>query len=70
MAIQSKILIVEDEINIVNLVKTILETNEYQVIDANNGSMGKLMYNSHQPDLIILDLGLPDMDGINFIQQN
>lgn len=69
MAIQSKILIVEDEINIVNLVKTILETNEYQVIDANNGSMGKLMYNSHQPDLIILDLGLPDMDGINFIQQ-
>ena len=69
MAIQSKILIVEDEINIVNLVKTILETNEYQVIDANNGSMGKFMYNSHQPDLIILDLGLPDMDGINFIQQ-
>lgn len=68
MAIQSKILIVEDEINIVNLVRTILETNEYQVIDANNGSMGKLMFNSHHPDLIILDLGLPDMDGINFIK--
>ncbi len=68
MAIQSKILIVEDESNIINLVKTILETKMYQVIDARNGSMGKMLFHSHHPDLIILDLGLPDMDGVQFIQ--
>lgn len=67
MRFQSKILMIEDEANIVNFVKTILETNQYQVIDAKNGEMGKMLFHSHQPDLIILDLGLPDMDGTEFI---
>lgn len=63
-----KILIIEDEINIRNFVKTILETNGYQVLDAGNGSNGKIMCLSHHPDLVILDLGLPDIDGIEFIK--
>lgn len=67
MAIQSKILIVEDELNIVNFVRTILENNDYQVIDAKSGDMGKMMFHSHLPDLMILDLGLPDMDGTKLI---
>lgn len=67
MAIQSKILIVEDELNIVNFVRTILENNDYQVIDAKSGDMGKMMFHSHHPDLMILDLGLPDMDGTSLI---
>ena len=68
MSAKHKILIVEDEKNIRNLVKTILKANGYQVFDATNGSTGMIMFNSHFPDLIILDLGLPDMDGIEFIR--
>ena len=64
----SKILIIEDEINICNFVKTILETNDYQVLVAQNGTTGKTLFCSHNPDLVILDLGLPDMDGCEFIQ--
>lgn len=63
-----KILIIEDEANIRNFVKTMLETNGYQVLTAQNGSVGKIMSLSHCPDLIILDLGLPDIDGIDFIK--
>ena len=69
MSAKHKILIVEDEKNIRNLVKTIFKANGYQVFDATNGSTGMIMYHSHCPDLIILDLGLPDMDGIEFIKE-
>lgn len=63
-----KILVIEDELNICNFVKTILETNGYQVLTANSGSVAKMQYLSHCPDLIILDLGLPDMDGNELIK--
>lgn len=63
-----KILIVEDDANICNFVKTILVTNGYQVIVAQNGKNGEMMFHSHCPDLLILDLGLPDIDGIDFIK--
>lgn len=59
-----KILLVEDEKNIRNLVKTILESAGYQVIYAATYKAAVTMYASHMPDLIILDLGLPDKDGI------
>ena len=68
MCNKHKILIIEDEINISNFVKTVLETNDYQVLVAQNGAMGKTLFCSHNPDLVILDLGLPDMDGCEFIQ--
>ncbi len=68
MSAKHKILIVEDEKNIRNLVKTILKANGYQVFDATSGDTGIIMFNSHTPDLIILDLGLPDMDGVEFIK--
>ncbi len=64
-----KILVIEDETNICNFVKTILETNGYQVIDAHNASSGKMQFLSHCPDLVILDLGLPDMDGMEVIKK-
>ncbi len=63
-----RILIIEDEANIRNFVKTILTANGYQVVEAQNAAEGRMMYLSHLPDLIILDLGLPDGDGIDFIQ--
>ena len=58
-----KILLVEDETNIVNFVTTLLETNNYQAIYARSYTTAKLLYASYIPDLVILDLGLPDKDG-------
>ena len=63
-----KILIIEDEGNIRSFVKTILHANDYQVIMADSCQNGMMMYSSHSPDLVILDLGLPDRDGLEFIQ--
>ena len=47
----------------------IFETNDYQVIFAQNGKNGLTMFFSHNPDLVILDLGLPDMDGVDVIRE-
>ena len=58
-----KILVVEDEVNILNFVTALLEANDYQIITATNCELAKTMYYSHVPDLVILDLGLPDKDG-------
>ena len=68
MSNKFKILVIEDDVNICNFVKTIMETNGYQVFDARNGSSGKLIFLSYCPDLIVLDLGLPDIDGVDFIK--
>lgn len=62
-----KILVVEDEPNINEFVCTLLEAGGYQVIPAYSGKNAELLYNSHRPDLIILDLGLPDMDGMEVL---
>ena len=63
-----KILLVEDERNIRNLVATMLETEGYQTIHANSCASAKTLFASYMPELIILDLGLPDMDGMNFLE--
>lgn len=62
-----KILIIEDDVYICDFVGTILETRGYQVVKAENGAEGEMLFASHCPDLIVLDLGLPDMDGLDFI---
>ena len=58
-----KILLVEDEVNILNFVTALLEANDYRVITATSYEIAKTMYASHIPDLVVLDLGLPDKDG-------
>jgi len=63
-----KILVVEDDTKISGMIQTILETNGYQVLTAQRCQQGILMLTSHVPDLVILDLGLPDMDGEEFIR--
>ena len=63
-----KILLVEDDRNIASMIQTVLETNGYQVLTAQRCQQGILMLTSHVPDLVLLDLGLPDMDGIEFIR--
>ena len=62
-----KILLVEDESNIRNLVATMLDTAGYQTIVAKSCASAQMMFLSYMPDLIILDLGLPDMDGMHFL---
>ncbi len=69
MSNKFKVLIIEDENNICNFVKTILEANGYQVVFAQSAVEGKTMFLSHRPDLLILDLGLPDLDGTEVIRQ-
>ena len=64
-----KILIVEDEANIRSFIKANLETSDYQVLCAETCELGMMMYASHHPDLILLDLGLPDRDGMSLIQE-
>ena len=64
-----KILLVEDEGNILNFVTALLESNDYQIITATNYEMAKTMYASHIPDLVVLDLGLPDKDGSTFVKE-
>ena len=63
-----KILVVEDETNIRSFMETILETGGYQVLTATTCQQGIMMFASHMPDLVILDLGLPDRDGLDLIQ--
>lgn len=63
-----KILLVEDETNIRLVVTTLLESAEYQVIQARTCALAQTLWASYQPDLVILDLGLPDQDGMSFLR--
>lgn len=64
-----KILIVEDDPTISNLIRTTLDTQNYQYHTAQTGSGAILDAVSYNPDVIILDLGLPDMDGVDIIKK-
>lgn len=62
------ILIVEDEKNISNFICTTLKNNDYRVIQCKTGNEAVTVATSHCPDLILLDLGLPDIDGIEVLK--
>ena len=64
-----KILLVEDETNIRTLIMTMLDNAGYQSILADSCAIAQMMYASHLPDLVILDLGLPDRDGMEFLKE-
>ena len=63
-----KVLVVEDEANICSFIYTLLETNGYKTFVAPTCELGQSMFTSCNPDLIILDLGLPDRDGAELIR--
>ena len=63
-----KVLIVDDEANICSFIAAILESNGYQVLTAGTCLQGRLVFATHNPDLIVLDLGLPDEDGSALIR--
>ena len=68
MTVKPKILIIEDEPNIASFMSTILSANVYTVLRSVSGADGLMMASSHCPDVILLDLGLPDMDGKEIIR--
>ena len=68
MEIKDRVLVVEDDKRISNFIKTVLEANNYDVIVAQTGAEAYSMVTSQCPDVVILDLGLPDMDGMKILQ--
>lgn len=64
-----KILIIEDEGSIRRFLKIGLESNLYTILEAENGEEGLILAASHNPNIIILDIGLPDIDGFTIISR-
>ena len=69
MNTRASIIIIEDEKNICNFIETVLTPQNYQVTCAYTGTDGLKLINTHKPDVVLLDLGLPDMDGLEIIQE-
>lgn len=64
-----KILLAEDELALGTIVKESLETRGFDVIFCNDGEEAKQMYNQHQPELMVLDVMMPKMDGFTLVKQ-
>ena len=62
------ILVVEDDAPVRNLIGTTLKTHDYDYITATNGESAVMQASSHNPDVVLLDLGLPDIDGVEVIR--
>ena len=63
------VLVIEDEHAISNFICRALSSNDYKPIAAASGKEGLSLFFSHSPDLVLLDLGLPDIDGLDVLSQ-
>ena len=63
------ILVVEDESSVRNLITTTLKAHDYHFLTASTGDAAILEVSSHNPDVVLMDLGLPDMDGVEVIKK-
>ena len=63
------ILVVEDDTPVRNLITTTLRAHDYRFLTASNGEAAILEASSHNPEIILLDLGLPDIDGVEVIHR-
>ena len=68
MDIKDRVLVIEDDKSIRNFFRTVLEANNYHVLIATTGAEDYSMVTSQCPDVVILDLGLPDMDGMTILK--
>ena len=66
---KSLVLVVEDDTSVRNLITTTLKAHDYRYLTAPNGQAAILEVSSHNPDIVLLDLGLPDMDGVAVIEK-
>ena len=64
-----KILVVEDDSTVRNLITTALRSHDYRYLSAPNGESAILSATTQQPDIVLLDLGLPDLDGVEIIRR-
>ena len=69
MNLSETILIIDDEVQIRRLLEITLSSNGYKISEAASGKAGLIAAATHHPALVILDLGLPDMDGIDMLQK-
>ena len=63
------ILVVEDDNSVKNLITSTLKAHDYRYLTAQNGTDAILEASSHNPDIVLLDLGLPDIDGVDVIKK-
>ena len=63
------VLVVEDDLPIQNLITTTLRAHEYHFLTANTGEEAIMETASHNPEIVLLDLGLPDLDGVEVIRR-
>ncbi len=68
MTLDRKILVIDDEVSIRRFLKVSLENQGYSIIEAANGGDGIREFTASRPDAVVLDLGLPDMDGLQVIK--
>jgi two-component system, OmpR family, KDP operon response regulator KdpE len=68
-AIKLNVLIIDDELQIRRLLRANLEANGYRVLEATTGQEGITQAAQWRPDVVILDLGLPDMDGVSVLKR-
>ena len=65
---RSMILVVEDDVQISNFIQAVLSSNDYEVLATDKGKMAIYMAASYCPDVILLDMGLPDIDGLDVLK--
>jgi two-component system KDP operon response regulator KdpE len=68
-AVKPTALVIDDELQIRRLLRVCLEANGYRVLEAANGQEGLSEAAQHRPDVVVLDLGLPDMDGVAVLKR-
>jgi CheY-like chemotaxis protein len=64
-----QVLVIEDDPDISLGIKTVLDRSGFEVAEANTGREGLRAFHAHQPDLVVLDIGLPEMDGYELAQR-
>jgi two-component system KDP operon response regulator KdpE len=69
MADSGVVLVIEDELPIRRFLKPSLQSNGFKVLEAVKGEEGLALASSHNPDIILLDLGLPDLDGLEVVKR-